>query len=555
MQITSTATPAASGAWARASEGSPQGAQGAGMQGMAEALGIPVGQDGDGDSEGTEGSDFGGAMAMAQVLAAAAKPGDSPKQGAAPGVYASGSQAPSGRASGKIDKNLPRGAGGGEEQGSLIQKMAVSSNTGVDVAGLKPWSRDWVMEGGMHRHPAQKTLVSGDQGGESADPTSQLAKLASLLSGATATNSGSASAAAPVTVAAAAARGAPRGTPTDPVAEPPAMAGMEATGELAPQFSAESVAEAGGGQQARQKSLSGDDFLSLRQDIAGDQAMAAPPGAPGGRTSAAARNLKVLDGGTSQAGGQIGGLKERPGKGGLTQGLSKPAGGVGAGGLGNDTLGLIHPEMNGKAAALGATSLPFAAASGTLKVDGSVVPGSMQRNRLSSESVLGVSESIRQLTTAGGGEMRIRLKPDHLGELHLRVSAGGKAGSDIGLQIQASDERAKRILEESISSLKESLSGQNLNLSKIDVQVAQSLNASSGAGFGQQDGSGNSQNPFSQDLGAGQAFDQGRGRHGTDRGDGQGDSARPGGLRSAPASGRGFTAAPSRQAGRIDVMA
>jgi len=524
MQITPTAMPATSGTRARASEGShstAQGAQDAAMQGLVEALGGPVGEAGKGESDGTEGSDFGGAMAMAQLLAGAAKPGESPKQGAELGLYAN--QGPSGRASGKIDKNLPRGAGGGDEQGSLIQKMAVSSNTGVDIAGLKPWSRDWVMEGGMHRHPAQQTLISGDQRGESADPTAQLAKLASLMSGATAKNSGSAEAA----------REAP-GTPGLEM-------GME---ELPPQFNISTVPEAVGSEQPRQRSLSGDDFLSLRQGLSAEQ------GAPvqsGVGKSNPAKNLKVLEGGVVQQGGP---LKERPGRSNLTNGLSKP--------IGSDTLGLIHPEMNGKAAALGASALPFAAAPGTLKVDGAVVPGSMQRNRLSSESVLGVSQNIRQLTTAGGGEMRIRLKPDHLGELHVRVSAGGKSGSEIGLQIQASDERAKKILEESISSLRDSLSGQNLNLSKVDVQVAQQLSASNGAGGSQMDGSGNSQNPFSpfgQDLGAGQAFDQQGGRSQSERGESQSEGGRPEGLRSGPAAGRGFTARSGRSSGQIDVMA
>jgi len=559
MQITSTtAMPASSSAWGQSTDQ----AQATAMTDLASALGIPVGESGEGQSQSSEESEFGGAMAMAEMLASSAKaaPKADPSLGLSPlgqkqsskGSSGQTSEGPSAQATGKIDKNIPRGVGGGEEQGSLIQRMAVSSNTGAEIAGLKPWSKDWVMEGGLNRHPAQKTLVQGEARGGTADALTQLANLAQLM-GTASTNQASESALNPETK-----MSRVKG----------AQAQMQARGQAQEQASTQAtdmtmgqMIEAASSEAPRQgasrnpapvkKALSGDDFLSLRQSVSETESSA----------QSAGKTLKVVPGGL--AGGLAGGLqgqvtdrpqmepalvsgpKERPSKAGLSTSI------------GNDTLGLIHPEMNGKAAALGASALPFEAAMGSVKLDGSVVPGSMQRNRLSSESVLGVSQNIRNLSANGGGEIRIRLKPDHLGEIHLRVSSSGKAGNEIGLQIQASDERAKKILEESISSLKDSLSGQNLNLSKVEVQVSQALSASNGSSAGQFDSQSNPQNPFNQDLGA--SMDQSGGRQ-FDRGAERGESGRPEGLRSSAskafASGQSRTSSrASNEAGRIDVMA
>lgn len=65
--------------------------------------------------------------------------------------------------------------------------------------------------------------------------------------------------------------------------------------------------------------------------------------------------------------------------------------------------------------------------------------------------------------------MRIRLRPDSLGELNVKVAT---SGNQVKLQIQASDERSRKILEDSVNHLKESLSAQNLSLAKLEVSVA-----------------------------------------------------------------------------------
>src|SRR5262249_43163565 len=114
-------------------------------------------------------------------------------------------------------------------------------------------------------------------------------------------------------------------------------------------------------------------------------------------------------------------------------------------------------------------------------VAGHVVKGAMAQERLSSESLGNISAGIRNFTAQGGGEIRLRLKPDNLGELHVRVVT---QGNDVGLRIQASSERAKRVLEESISHLRDSLASQRLNLGAVDFTVglgAQSGTSNSGS--------------------------------------------------------------------------
>ncbi|MBI4925308.1 MAG: flagellar hook-length control protein FliK [Bdellovibrio sp.] len=104
------------------------------------------------------------------------------------------------------------------------------------------------------------------------------------------------------------------------------------------------------------------------------------------------------------------------------------------------------------------------------EINGHVVPGAMAKERLTRESLLGMSQEIKRLSTNGGGEISIRLKPDHLGELHLQV---GTFGRNVHLKVKASNEEARKILEESIEHLKESLKEHELNLARVDFGVTQ----------------------------------------------------------------------------------
>jgi len=488
------------------------------------------------DSIDDSSGEFGGEMAMAEMLSSSAAVAQKPQSGSLGGKFQlDGSSKPSAgpsREAGKFEKSAPQSPMVSEDAGALIQKMAVGSNTGAEITGLKPWSKEWVMEGGLNRHPAQKTLLGGDTRGESADASEKLASLAKLIAASSAPSDGS----MPAEMATAMGTGISGGMlegPADGTLEGLQLAGMNPS---MVEFSNSPQK----GAPARKKAMSGGDFLSIKQE-------AAPAMVKGQSIHGASDHLKVIPGGL-QAPIMGQGRPESPDP--VTGGKAKDQGP-----LAGDTLGLIHPELNGKGGvALSKSTLPFSVAPGTMQLNGAVVPGTMQRNRLSSESVLGVSQGIRELKASGGGEMRLRLKPDHLGELHLKVVSGGKTGSEIGLQIQASDERAKKILEESIGSLKDSLAGQSLSLNKVEVQVsAPSAGSSSSNSFGQESRS---------DL-FGQQFAQGDSKQ-SGQGNSQQSGERMDGLRSGASTrqanqafvgGSGGSSRSASAAGRLDVMA
>ncbi len=109
------------------------------------------------------------------------------------------------------------------------------------------------------------------------------------------------------------------------------------------------------------------------------------------------------------------------------------------------------------------------AAAAPQTITGHVVPGAMMRDRLTSESLRNVANGITGMSAAGGGEMRIRLNPGNLGELMIRISTNGK---DVGLKVQANDPAAKKVIEESLGALRDSLAQQSLALGRVDVTLA-----------------------------------------------------------------------------------
>jgi flagellar hook-length control protein FliK len=200
-------------------------------------------------------------------------------------------------------------------------------------------------------------------------------------------------------------------------------------------------------------------------------------------------------------------------------------------------------------------------------VIGHVVPGAMAQDQLSHEAVLNVSTGIKGLGQ-GNGEMKIHLKPDNLGDLHLKVTTRGQ---DVGIQILASDENAKKVIQDSMSTLKDGLASQNLNLGKVELAVARSFGADNQPSHDHSGNSSNSQsqqnsqNQFSSHFGTGQnAGQQNQGNRWTGA-DGTGDeagiaaplrSAQSASARLAMASGGGSSRNMSSvNDGRLDVLA
>jgi flagellar hook-length control protein FliK len=127
-----------------------------------------------------------------------------------------------------------------------------------------------------------------------------------------------------------------------------------------------------------------------------------------------------------------------------------------------------------------------------------------------------ISHQVNHLAQAKqDGELRIRLKPDHLGEMVLNVRTQGQ---NVSLSIKTEHSEAKKIIEESLGGLKEQLGQLNLVLSQIDLQGSSGVTAQNQFQSGQFD---QNQNGLQFDL------NQGGGRQPSDSGSFAERSERP----------------------------
>ena len=201
---------------------------------------------------------------------------------------------------------------------------------------------------------------------------------------------------------------------------------------------------------------------------------------------------------------------------------------------------------------------------------GQTTQGAAMKDRLASESLKQISEQIGTVSAKGpgmqNGEMRIRLKPDDLGEVHLRVNTNG---NQVGLQVQASNDRAKKIIEESLVHLKDSLAHQNLVLAKADIGVGlmnQNFMGGSherggqsqmGSDFSQQGNPNANAYAMAQDGATGRGFSDGR-RSAASGDEGELSSSGAGRSRARASEALGSASMAARNQGslgRIDITA
>lgn len=94
----------------------------------------------------------------------------------------------------------------------------------------------------------------------------------------------------------------------------------------------------------------------------------------------------------------------------------------------------------------------------------------LTRNEVSSEvadrNIQNVMQQAQYLVKNGGGEMKVKMTPEGLGEIQLRVEL--KEGR-IQLHMMAENKETKRMLESGISELKDSLSMQKINLDSVKI--------------------------------------------------------------------------------------
>jgi flagellar hook-length control protein FliK len=90
--------------------------------------------------------------------------------------------------------------------------------------------------------------------------------------------------------------------------------------------------------------------------------------------------------------------------------------------------------------------------------------------QLSNENVEKIISGSQSLIKNGGGEMKIQLNPEGLGKVHLNIKV---QDGQVGVQMMADTQEAKKLLESSMSDLKLSLADHKLNLSHVKVDVSE----------------------------------------------------------------------------------
>ncbi|MGK5089259.1 flagellar hook-length control protein FliK [Bdellovibrionota bacterium FG-2] len=418
----------------------------------------------------------------------------------------------------------------------LTQKPAASQNTVSAIAGLKPWSKEWVFEPGDEANPDLKPLLSpkqapnqapnqANQKGERAEKSGISSKTPIVAAPAQAGVRGDVEGlagkkaeteAAKDTVkdtarkqggvsslkqhqegdlaglaAALAAAEAPQGTeaPQGPRTRstekgpPKAPAGSVETSRspLASQLhelnGTMKVVEGGGGVEALPSDISKAGPSRSRNTPKDSQGNMSPvrssaSGLSGEEFVSTLNSVKSGKGPNLLSGeseNSIRGIDERVSRNG--PGV-KPQLQV----LRNDgaelDLGRMGPQAAAPLAVSGHRRVDAGDGVPRAEVMGHVTQGPMTRERLSTESVMGLAAGIKGIAPEGGGEIRVRLKPENLGELHLKITT---RGDQVGIQILAPNERTKRILEESISSLKDSLASHKLSIGSFDMSVAKQV--------------------------------------------------------------------------------
>jgi len=117
-------------------------------------------------------------------------------------------------------------------------------------------------------------------------------------------------------------------------------------------------------------------------------------------------------------------------------------------------------------------------------------------------SVPEVFQKVDSLVHNGGGKMTVSLTPPDLGQVEIQVVTKGK---NVEIKVKSDNDFAKMAIEGQVADLQQSLQNQDLNLSKIEVQVTREMSPSfmenQFAGFFQ-----NGNNPY-QNSGAFQERD------------------------------------------------
>jgi len=86
-----------------------------------------------------------------------------------------------------------------------------------------------------------------------------------------------------------------------------------------------------------------------------------------------------------------------------------------------------------------------------------------------------IYQAAQLLVEKGGGSAKIKLSPEGMGEIELRIRV---LGDNVNVQFVAENSETKEIFEKSIQKLKSQLEAQNLKVDSLSVQVAEAKSSS-----------------------------------------------------------------------------
>lgn len=88
------------------------------------------------------------------------------------------------------------------------------------------------------------------------------------------------------------------------------------------------------------------------------------------------------------------------------------------------------------------------------------------------QNVKTISEQADLMVQKGGGEIKVRLQPEGLGEILLKVRT---KGANVHLEMVAENSEAKRLIENGLSDLKANLAHHKLSVENVKVEVASQI--------------------------------------------------------------------------------
>ena len=115
-------------------------------------------------------------------------------------------------------------------------------------------------------------------------------------------------------------------------------------------------------------------------------------------------------------------------------------------------------------------------------------PQAMAEHR--EENIQHVMSSAKLLAIKGGGEMTVKMSPDGMGPIELKVMMqDGK----VNIQMQTQDKSVKKLIEDSLTELKSGLAAQKIHVDHVKIDTVSATNTDNSASFQPQQGSSDAQ--------------------------------------------------------------